>query len=124
MSGPDVPVVALVCSAGVLDAMSRVSRLLPKGFPAAVVVLQHTQPDAQSWLVDILARRTALPVVQAVDGLALAAAWVVVVPPGPHTGRAARQAPAGDRGGHRGAGAVRRRTALPTVGGPVADQLG
>jgi two-component system chemotaxis response regulator CheB len=84
MSGPDVPVVALVCSAGGLDATSRVLRLLPKGFPAAVVVLQHTQPDAQSWLVDILARRTALPVVQAVDGMALAPACVVVVPPGQH----------------------------------------
>lgn len=90
VSWPDFPVVALVCSAGGLDAVTQVLRSLPAGFPATLLVLQHTQPDARSWLVDILARRTAMPVVQAADGMALVPGQVVVVPPGRHllvTGR-------------------------------------
>jgi len=78
------PVVALVCSAGGLDALTRVLRPLPMDFPGPVLVLQHLAPDARSWLADILAQRSPLPVVPARDGVALMPATVLVAPPGRH----------------------------------------
>src|SRR4051794_36117176 len=56
------PVVALVSSAGGLDALTRVLAPLPTTFPAAVIALQHTSPTAPAQLAAILGRRTALPV--------------------------------------------------------------
>lgn len=82
MAGP--PIVALVCSAGGLQALISVLRPLPAGFPAAVIVLQHQSPDRPSYLADILARNCALPVSAARDGAALRAGTVAVIPPGKH----------------------------------------
>ena len=79
------PVVALVCSAGGLDALTRVLGPLPADFPAAVLVLQHIDPEAFSSLPSILARRTALTVLNATDGLSLRPGQALVAPPGRHT---------------------------------------
>lgn len=84
MSGP-FPVVVLVCSAGGFDALSAVLAPLPGDLPAAVVALQHLEPDRASQLPMLLDRRTALPVAPAVDGDALTPGRVVVAPPGQHT---------------------------------------
>lgn len=77
-------VIALVCSAGGLDALTRVLAPLPADLPAAVVVLQHQAPARRSWLAPILARRCRLPVRVAGDGESLVAGQIVVVPPGAH----------------------------------------
>ncbi|HEX6454843.1 MAG TPA: chemotaxis protein CheB [Trebonia sp.] len=82
LAGP--PIVALVCSAGGLPALTGVLRLLPADFPAAVIALQHQSPDHPSFLADLLAQKCALPVSAARHGAALRAATVVVVPPGKH----------------------------------------
>ena len=58
----DHPIIALVCSAGGLEAVTAVLTPLPAGLPATVVVLQHSTPDAPAMLAPILSRRTALPV--------------------------------------------------------------
>jgi two-component system chemotaxis response regulator CheB len=79
------PVVALVCSTGGLDALTRVLGPLPSDFPAAVLVLQHIDPQAASTLTTILDRRTALPVSVVVDGTKLRPGSVLVAPPGSHT---------------------------------------
>jgi two-component system, chemotaxis family, protein-glutamate methylesterase/glutaminase len=79
------PVVALVCSTGGLDALTRVLGPLPTGFPAAVLVLQHIDPGASSSLTAILARRTALLVHDATEGSKLRPSQVLVAPPGRHT---------------------------------------
>lgn len=79
------PVVALVCSAGGLDALTRVLQPLPADLPAAVIVLQHQEPDRASELTAILQQRTALPVAQAADGDPITPARVWVCPPGQHT---------------------------------------
>ena len=79
------PVVALVCSTGGLDALTRVLEPLPADLPAAVLVLQHMDPDRASKLAAILDRRTTLPVSLAADGDRLAPARVWVCPPGQHT---------------------------------------
>ena len=78
------PIVALVCSAGGLGALSVVLGGLPCDFPAAVVVLQHQRPDPPSRLAEILARRCVLPVSQAHHGAELRGGRVLVVPSGKH----------------------------------------
>ncbi|HEY1280850.1 MAG TPA: chemotaxis protein CheB [Acidimicrobiales bacterium] len=77
-------IVALVCSAGGLEALTQVLGRLAPSTPAAVIVLQHQVPQQRSRLSEILARRCALPVRTARNGVALEPGHVVVVPPGRH----------------------------------------
>lgn len=81
----DYPIVALSCSAGGLDALTRVLAPLPADLPAAVLVLQHMPPDVSSNLPAILARATVLPVQWAGDGDPLRPGCVLVAPAGQHT---------------------------------------
>lgn len=83
-TGTGVPVVALVSSAGGLEALSRVLAPLPVDFPASVIALQHLMPDHPSQLADILRERCAMDVVVAEHGMALTPACVHVAPPGKH----------------------------------------
>jgi two-component system chemotaxis response regulator CheB len=80
----DDAVIALVASAGGLDAVGRVLGRLPAGFPAAIIVLIHQAPDRVNELVRLLGRDCALAVEVAEDGAALTPGHVVVVPPGRH----------------------------------------
>jgi chemotaxis response regulator CheB len=59
-AGPPFDVVALVSSAGGLSAVNQVLLQLPGGFGAAVVLVQHLGGPGSS-LVDILRRRSPLP---------------------------------------------------------------
>lgn len=79
------PVVACVSSVGGLDALIRVLAPLPEDFPAAVIALQHLDPDTPSYLTEILASRCALPVVTASHHQTLEPGWVFVAPAGRHT---------------------------------------
>jgi PAS domain S-box-containing protein len=76
---PPFDVVALVTSAGGLEALSAVLADLPTDFPAAVVVGQHL--GAESTLPEILARRTGLGAAWAVEGARLAPGRIHVCPP-------------------------------------------
>lgn len=76
--------VALVASAGGLDALSEVLAGLPAAFPAAVLVLQHLESGRQSVLPHILRGRTGLEVREAADGEPLRAGTVYVSPSGRH----------------------------------------
>jgi two-component system chemotaxis response regulator CheB len=78
-------VIALVCSTGGLDALTRVLGPLPTDFPGSVIVLQHIDPKAHSALTEILNRRTELTVLKVTDGLELRPGQVLVAPPGSHT---------------------------------------
>jgi chemotaxis response regulator CheB len=80
MDSHGVQVIALVASAGGLEALTSVLRDLPIDFPAAVVVAQHLSPQ-RSQLVSILRRTIPLPVVWAEDGSALAPGRVTFAPP-------------------------------------------
>jgi signal transduction histidine kinase len=77
---PPVEVVALVASAGGLEAISAVLRDLPKDLPATVLVAQHLSGQG-SMLVGILERRTDLPVDWADDGAELVPGRVMVARP-------------------------------------------
>ena len=83
-SHPTFDIVALTASAGGLAALSRVISMLPRDFPAAVVVVQHLDPRHRSLMADILARRTRLPVKEAEHGEHIRSATVYVAPPNSH----------------------------------------
>jgi len=83
-SHPTFDIVALSASAGGLAALSRVISMLPRDFPAAVVVVQHLDPRHRSLMADILARRTRLPVKEAEHGEHIRSATVYVAPPNSH----------------------------------------
>jgi two-component system, chemotaxis family, protein-glutamate methylesterase/glutaminase len=77
-------IIALVASAGGLDAVSRVLGPLSHDLPASVVVLIHQEPARANRLVEILRRRTSLAVVAAEHGALLMPGQVIVAPPGKH----------------------------------------
>lgn len=81
-AGP--PVVALVGSAGGIEAAQRVLARVPAAFPAPVIVLIHQSPTQANPLVDVLRRASTLPVRAASHGAVLEAGQVVVVPAGRH----------------------------------------
>lgn len=77
-------VIALVASAGGLEAVSQVLERLPADLHAAVIVLIHQQPDRDNLLVDVLRRRSVLPIEAARDDTPLQPGRVVVAPRGRH----------------------------------------
>jgi two-component system, chemotaxis family, protein-glutamate methylesterase/glutaminase len=80
-----IPVLALVTSAGGLNALIHVLAPLPADLTAAVLVVQHQSPDRPSnSLAHILDARTALRVRAAHDGDHLQPGHVLVTPPATH----------------------------------------
>jgi two-component system chemotaxis response regulator CheB len=79
-----VRVVALAGSAGGLMALTEVIGALPAGFPVPVLVVQHLNPRARSFMPEILARHAQLAVKQAEDGERLRPGTVYVAPPDHH----------------------------------------
>ncbi len=80
-----IPVVALVTSAGGLDALTRILAALPADLPAAVLVAQHRSPaPAPDLLATLLDRHGPLPVRTARDGDHLQHGQVLVAPPAAH----------------------------------------
>ncbi len=75
-------VVGIGASAGGLQALEAFfSSLLPEP-GAAFVVVQHLSPDFRSLMVELLQRRTRLPVYLIENGMAIAVNSVYVLPPG------------------------------------------
>src|SRR5215203_1299244 len=82
MPGHDLIVVG--ASAGGVEAVSSLVVGLPADLPAAVCVVVHLRPDAQSRLSGILARLTSLPVVPARHGALLQAGTIHIAVPDLH----------------------------------------
>lgn len=78
------PVVALVASAGGVEALQQVLAPLPAAFPAAVLVCLHMSPHSRGSLPAVLDRGTELVVRNAQDQDSLTAGTVLVAPPGKH----------------------------------------
>lgn len=78
------PVIALIASAGGIDAFLRVLGPLPAQLPAAFLVVLHQEPTRPSELVAILQRRTSLKVEVAANDAQMQPGRVLVVPPGRH----------------------------------------
>jgi len=83
-STPPFLVAAIGASAGGLEAFTRLLRDMPADAPLSLVIVQHLAREQHSLLPEILARRTALTVVEARDELPIAPAHVYVIPAGGH----------------------------------------
>ena len=77
-------VVAMGSSAGGLNALSQVLRILPNNFPSSIVVVQHLAPRHKSWIADLLGRSSKLKVKQAEHGEILLPGMVYTAPPDEH----------------------------------------
>src|SRR5262249_54457715 len=78
------PVVGMGASAGGLEAFSDFFRTLPEKSGMAFVLIQHLPPQRESMMVEILAKRTKIPVVEVKDGMRVEVDHVYVIRPG-HT---------------------------------------
>ena len=81
---PSRAVVAIGASAGGVEALSEVVADLPPDLPAAVLVVLHVPPGADSHLPSILERAGSLPAHHALDGEPLVDGTVFVAPPDDH----------------------------------------
>ena len=75
------PVVGIGASAGGIEALQQVFESLSPELETAFVLVQHLQPDRPSMLVEILSRATAMPVVQAEEGMKIEGGRVYAIPP-------------------------------------------
>jgi two-component system, chemotaxis family, CheB/CheR fusion protein len=82
-AGPSeaVTVVGVGASAGGLEAFTLLLSALPNDFDMAIVLIQHLAPQHESALPVLLSGVTRLPVVQAREGIRVAAGHVYVIPP-------------------------------------------
>lgn len=81
---PALSLVVIAASAGGMQALGTVLASISRGFPAAVLVVQHLDPRHKSLMASILARRTTLEVAEARDGERLRPGQVRVAPPDRH----------------------------------------
>lgn len=77
-------VVAMGASAGGLNALSQVLKVLSKNFPSSVLVVQHVAPGHKSWMASLLGRSTQLKVKQAEHGEIILPGTVYIAPPDEH----------------------------------------
>ncbi|AVM74124.1 chemotaxis protein CheB [Magnetospirillum gryphiswaldense] len=82
--GASVPfIVGIGASAGGLEALERFFEHMPPAPTGmAFVVVQHLSPDHKSLMVDLLSKRTSLPVLQVEENMRVNADTVYVLPPG------------------------------------------
>jgi two-component system CheB/CheR fusion protein len=75
------PVVGIGASAGGLEAVTQLLKPLPGDTGLAFVLVQHLDPTHESALTSILARATAMPVVEARNNMKLVPNHIYVIPP-------------------------------------------
>jgi two-component system CheB/CheR fusion protein len=78
---PAFPIVGIGASAGGLEAFEAFFHACPADTGMAFVLVPHLDPGHESLLTEILQRSTAMPVVQALDRVVVAADHVYVIPP-------------------------------------------
>jgi two-component system, chemotaxis family, CheB/CheR fusion protein len=74
------PVVGIGASAGGIEAFSLMLQNLPDNLDMAFVYVQHLSPDHESFLTEILSRKTKMKVLKAEHGMSLAKNNVFVIP--------------------------------------------
>jgi two-component system, chemotaxis family, CheB/CheR fusion protein len=74
-------IVGIGASAGGLNAFKGFFARMPVDSGMAFVLVQHLSPDHKSMLTEILGKMTAMPVVEAKDGMPVDAGRVFVIPP-------------------------------------------
>ena len=81
MRPPVFPIVAIGASAGGLEAVSELLAAAPPRSGMGFVVVQHLNPTHESLLAEILAKKTMMKVVAAVEGRVVEPDHVYVIPP-------------------------------------------
>jgi two-component system, chemotaxis family, CheB/CheR fusion protein len=81
LENSELIVVGIGASAGGLESLKKFFRAVPSDSGLAFVVIQHLEPTHTSYVADLLSHYTAMPVMQAKDGMALAANCVYTIPP-------------------------------------------
>lgn len=84
------PIVGIGASAGGLEAVTQLLQHLPPDTGMAFVLVQHLDPAHESALTALLARATAMPVMQASDDVPLEANHIYIIPPNKSMGISAR----------------------------------
>ena len=77
----EFPIVGIAASAGGWEAFTELLAHLPTDTGMAFVLIQHLDPNHQSFLAEILSRTTQMPVSQVQDGQAVEPNQVYVIPP-------------------------------------------
>jgi two-component system CheB/CheR fusion protein len=75
------PVVGIGASAGGLDAFKRFFGAMPADSGIAFVLVPHLDPAHESLMVELLARHTVMPVVEAENDMPVEANHVYIIPP-------------------------------------------
>jgi two-component system CheB/CheR fusion protein len=78
-AGP--PVAGLGASAGGLEAFKKFFAAMPPDSGIAFVLVPHLDPAHESFMVELLARHTTMPVVQAANDMPIEANHVYIIPP-------------------------------------------
>ena len=76
-----LPIVGVGASAGGLEAFTKLLQALPEHTGMAFVLVQHLAPQHDSKLPDLLAKSTAMPVLEATHGLQVDLNHVYVIAP-------------------------------------------
>jgi two-component system CheB/CheR fusion protein len=79
VDGP--PIAGLVASAGGLEAFKKFFTAMPDKSGLGFVLVPHLDPKHQSLMAELIARHTAMPVIEAADGMHVEANHVYVIPP-------------------------------------------
>jgi two-component system chemotaxis response regulator CheB len=77
-------IIVIGCSAGGIEALSRLLAALPSGLPASIAVVQHRSAVYSADLGAILARYAALPLIEPADGQPLQQGTVYLAPRDQH----------------------------------------
>jgi two-component system CheB/CheR fusion protein len=96
LSADGFQIAAIGASAGGIEAFGELIRHLPTDTGMAFILIQHLDPTHHSILTELVAKETAMPVVEASDGLAVEPNHVYVIPPNASmtiSGRALKIAP-------------------------------
>jgi chemotaxis methyl-accepting protein methylase len=80
-SDSNFPMVGIVASAGGLDALKHFFAAMPSTSGMAFVLVPHLDAKHKSLMVELLARQTSMPVVEAIEGMRVEANSVYIIPP-------------------------------------------
>lgn len=78
------PVVGIGASAGGLSALKALFSQMPSDSGVAFVLVPHLDPTHESLMVELLARKTAMPVCEAKDSMPIEPDHVYIIPPNKH----------------------------------------
>ena len=73
--------VGIGASAGGLEAIQAFFQNMPRYSPMAFIVIQHLSPDYKSLMVELLSKKTKIPVQRAEDGIVVEPNTVYLIPP-------------------------------------------